>query len=74
MNSEIFWSKLQTLIIASLSFITALAWNSAFQNLFENVPFFKKGGPWVYAILLTLIVIAVTYLLNHKETEDEKSS
>ena len=64
----------QILLITSLSFVTALAWNSAFQNLFERIPFLKRGGPWVYAILLTLMVIVVTSLLKRKENTEEGSS
>ena len=58
----------QTLLITSLSFVTALAWNSAFQNSFERIPFLKVGGPWVYAILLTLMVIIVTSFFKHKDS------
>ena len=36
------WLKAQILIIGSLSFVIALAWNDAFQNLFERVPYLKK--------------------------------
>ena len=71
---ENIWPIFQMLIITSLSFVTALAWNSAFQNLFEHIPFLKRGGPWVYAILLTLMVIVVTSLLKRKEKTEEGSS
>ena len=66
------WSDIQTLLIASLSFVTALAWNSAFQHLFENTPFLKKSGPWIYALLITLIGITITYLLQRKAKEEEE--
>ncbi len=71
MLKEIWWD-IQTLLIASLSFVTALAWNSAFQHLFENTPFLKKSGPWIYALLITLIGITITYLLQRKAKEEEK--
>ncbi len=63
-------SQIQTVVIASLSFITALAWNSAFQNLFENVPYLKKGGPWIYALLITFIGITITYILQRTKKEN----
>ena len=66
------WSDIQTRIIASMSFITALALNSTFQHLFENTPFLKKSGPWIYALLITLIGITITYLLQRKAKEEEK--
>ena len=66
-----FWSETQTLIVASLSFVTALAWNSAFQHLFQTVPFMKTQGPWIYALVVTLIGIAITYALQRKTTEKE---
>ena len=61
------WLKAQILIMASLSFVIALAWNDAFQNLFENAPFLKKSGPWIYAILITLIGISIIYILQRKK-------
>ena len=61
------WLKAQILIIASLSFVIALAWNDAFQNLFESVPYLKKKGPWIYAVLITLIGIAIIYILQRKK-------
>jgi hypothetical protein len=69
MNSA--WSQTKTLIIASVAFITALAWNSAFQNLFDNISYLKGGGPWVYAVVITLIGVGITYLLQVKGDKDE---
>jgi len=61
------WLKAQILIIGSLSFVIALAWNDAFQNLFERVPYLKKNGPWVYAVLITLMGILIIYMLQRKK-------
>ena len=51
MSNNIVWLQTKTLIIGAVAFISALAWNSAFQNLFNHVPYLNKGGPWIYAIL-----------------------
>ena len=46
--------------INSFSFITALAWNSAFQATFESISELNLIGPWVYALFITLICVCVT--------------
>ena len=67
MGTEALWSETKTLLIASIAFIPALAWNSAFQNTFEHVPLLKMGGPWIYAIFVTAIGIGIAFLLRDKE-------
>ena len=67
------WSQTKTIIVASFAFITALAWNSAFQNLFDNNSFLKMGGPWVYAIAITLIGVGLTFLLKDKNGEETET-
>ena len=52
------------LILGALSFVTALAWNSAFQSYFEKNKYLSSYGPWVYAILITLIVIGITIAMK----------
>ena len=47
------------LIIASLSFITALAWNDAFQSFFKKNKYLNSYGPWVYAIVITIITVLI---------------
>ena len=60
LKSKIF-EKLTTLITNALGLVAALAWNSAFQNFFKNYPQLQEQGPWIYAILITLIsVILIT--------------
>ena len=71
MFTDSVWSQTKTLIIASVAFITALAWNSAFQNLFSNTSYLKRGGPWGYAVAITIIGVGLTYLLQTKEDETE---
>jgi len=50
--------KVYYLIITSLSLVAALAWNSAFQNFFEKNKYLNRG-PWIYAVLITGIVIGL---------------
>ena len=59
-----FFSKINYLMATSLGMVTALAWNSAFQNFFNKYPKLKDYGPWVYAILITIIAIIIFFLLN----------
>ncbi len=58
------WREVRTLILAALAFVTALAWNSAFQGLFESNNFLHKGGPWVYAIIISGVTIGLTFALG----------
>ena len=67
MGTEALWSETKTLLVASIAFIPALAWNSAFQNTFEHIPLLKMGGPWIYAIFVTAIGIGIAFLLRDKE-------
>ena len=67
MGTEALWSETKTLLVASIAFIPALAWNSAFQNTFEHIPLLKMGGPWIYAIFVTAIGFGIAFLLRDKE-------
>jgi len=61
--------KITTLIIAAFGLIAALAWNDAIKSLFvgpcgsENAGilcFISSGGPWIYAVIVTIIAVIVT--------------
>jgi hypothetical protein len=55
--------KLAALITAAFGLVAALAWNDAIKSLFaEGGPlyFMASYGIWGYAILVTLIAVAVT--------------
>ena len=55
--------KFTSLIITALGVCTALAWNDAFQNFFKNNKLLTKYGPWVYAIIITIVsLISIIYL------------
>lgn len=52
--------------ILSLSFVAALAWNSAFQSLFQQSGF-RSSGPWAYALAVTLVAVIAAAALNRAE-------
>src|SRR5215211_3972699 len=69
------------LITVALGLVAALAWNTAIQNLFTLI-FGKAGsaliGQFVYAIIITLIVIFATLAVSRaaeraKRLEEERS-
>lgn len=47
------------LITGGLTFVAALAWNEAFKHFFNSHPIFKARGIWVYAIIVTIIAVAL---------------
>ena len=61
--------KLAALITAAFGLVAALAWNDAIKALFvgpcENegagaLCALSSGGPWVYAIIVTIIAVIAT--------------
>ena len=56
-------------IIPALGLVIALAWNSAFQNFFQNNSYLNSQGPWLYAIMVTTIIIGIIQLLE--KTKDK---
>ena len=66
-------SKIDILATSALALVTALAWNSAFQQYFNSKPSLKKYGLWIYAILITLISVGAMFLLTQiKKVKKEK--
>lgn len=53
-----------TIVTASLSLVAGLAWNEAFKNLFQNNKHLKNVGPWVYAVVITIIAVVIIILLD----------
>ena len=51
-------------MVASLSLVVALAWNSAFQNYFQQNKYLNLYGPWAYAVLLTFVVILIVTIFD----------
>lgn len=61
--------KLVALITAAFGLVAALAWNDAIRSLFVGpcgsegagaLCMLSSGGPWIYAILVTIIAVFVT--------------
>lgn len=53
-------------IITAFSLVIGLAWNSAFQNYFEKNEKLKNHeyGRWIYAIIITIVLIIIMVYLN----------
>ena len=65
--------KMVTLILAGFGLVAALAWNDAIQALF-NVLFPKSGGligKFLYAVLITVIVVIISLQLKKVSEEQE---
>ena len=65
MNKDVI-EKLFALITAAFGLVAALAWNDAIKALFIGpcgiedagaLCMFSAGGPWVYAIFVTIIAV-----------------
>ena len=74
--------KFSALISTALGLVAALAWNTAIQNLFTRI-FGEAGGKlagqFIYAILITVVVIFATIAVSRaaeraKKAEEEKAS
>ena len=63
-----------TLILGGLGLVAALAWNEAIQSLFSLFLPEESGliGKFVYAIIVTLIVVAVSMRLRKVVGEEKE--
>lgn len=61
-----FFAKLTTLIATAFGLVAALAWNDAIQSFFKLLPIQNQqvGAKFIYAILITVIVVLVIYYFN----------
>ncbi len=68
MKSEVI-EKIAALITAAFGLVAALAWNDAIKALFKGpcgtdgagaLCSLSSGGPWVYAIIVTIIAVFAT--------------
>lgn len=64
--------KVITLIINSLGLVAALAWDNAFQKLFRESTVLKNSGPWIYAVMVTFILVGLTILLKNYSSQDNE--
>jgi hypothetical protein len=67
--------RFSQLITTALGLVAALAWNTAIQNLFDRI-FGKAGaalaGQFLYAVLITLVVIFATIAVSRAATRAKK--
>jgi uncharacterized BrkB/YihY/UPF0761 family membrane protein len=80
LTSEVL-DKFAQLITTALGLVAALAWNTAIQNLFNKVfgeAGAKLAGQFLYATLITIVVIFATIAVSRaaeraKKDEEERS-
>ena len=69
--------KIAALITAAFGLVAALAWNAAIQDWFaKNFPA-ESAGPWLYAIVITIIAVVMTIWIGRiagKLTKKEKEA
>ncbi len=65
--------KMAALITAAFGLVAALAWNDAIKALFKGpcsiedagaLCSLSAGGPWVYALIVTIIAVAATIMIG----------
>ena len=65
-EKKIHWQvseKMAALITAGFGLVAALAWNDAIKSLFKEggaLYFFAAYGPWIYALLVTIVAVIFT--------------
>lgn len=73
--------KLAALITAAFGLVAALAWNDAIKALFVGpcgsegagaLCSLSSGGPWVYALLVTVISVAATIWIGKVSEKAKK--
>lgn len=82
MKSEVI-DKMTALMTAAFGLIAALAWNDAIKALFTGpcgsegagiLCALSAGGPWVYAIIITILAVVVTmWIANLAEKAKPKA-
>ena len=70
--------KIAALITAAFGLVAALAWNDAIKSLFVGpcgtegagaLCKLSSGGPWVYAIIITIVAVFVTLWIANVATK-----
>jgi len=73
--------KLAALITAAFGLVAALAWNDAIKALFVGpcgsegagaLCTLSSGGPWVYAIIVTIIAVFATIWIGSVAAKTKK--
>jgi len=73
-TGEEFRKTVITLILGGFGLVTALAWNEAIRSFFDT--FFPKGGggligKFIYAIIITVVVVIVSLQLKKISEKEE---
>ncbi len=53
-------NKISDLVTTAFGLVAALAWNQAIQGWFAEQEALRAGGPWVYAVIVTIIAVVAT--------------
>jgi len=64
--------KIAALITAAFGLVAALAWNEAIKNWFAEQESLSSAGPWVYAIIITIIAVIMTILIARAASKAKK--
>jgi uncharacterized membrane protein len=69
--------KMSGLMMAGFGLVAALAWNEAIQDLFKKIEIFSRNSllsKFIYAVLVTVIIVVVTYYLGKSVDKLKKSN
>lgn len=72
MQKEII-DKLAALITAAFGLVAALAWNTAIQEWFKNQTVISNQGPWVYAVIITIVAVILTVWIGKVAEHAQKA-
>jgi len=62
MKNEIL-EKFTVLITSAFGLVAALAWNEAIKGFLQQFGL-EHYGPWVYAVIITILAVLITVLLG----------
>lgn len=66
-DDESFVQSIKAYVATALTVVVGLAWNSAFTDLFARVSWMRRWGPFVYALLVTVIAFVAVRTLHATE-------
>ena len=58
-----------SIVLGALTFVAALAWHDAFSNTIQKTQFLNEAGPWMYAIMITLLAVGIGLLFEKQLTQ-----
>lgn len=57
-------SQTKVFLLGAFGLIAALAWNDAVKSVIYENPKLRKFGPWIYAVVITLLFVLVSVLVE----------